>query len=60
MGKLGSVVTSVAFYFFVGIASMQKIEIFRFMRFSERFQHSFIGFGADPTRGLRVETVSKP
>ena len=31
--------------FFYGIASMQKVEIFRFMRVSERFRHSFIGFG---------------
>ena len=30
---------------FFGITSMQKIEIFRFMRFSERFRYSFIGFG---------------
>ena len=33
--------------FFWSIASMQKIAFFRFMRFSERFQHSFVDYGVD-------------
>ena len=33
--------------FFGGVVSMQKLVLFRFMRFSERFRHSFTSFGAN-------------
>ena len=33
--------------FFGGVASMQKLVLFRVMRFSERFRHSFTSFGAN-------------